>query len=126
MATFRSSSPGILHKVEYNDICFLSLNNLCVAFHKLFKWIKQHLKIKKFWGTSENAVRIQIYSAIIAYCMMAIVQKKMNVERSIYEMLQIVSISLTDTNHLRDLFAKPNCNIVNELDDSTEPNLFNC
>ena len=64
------------------------------------------------------AVRIQIYSAIIAYCMMAIVQKKMNVERSIYEMLQIVSVSLTDTNHLRDLFAKPNCNIVNELDDS--------
>ena len=91
-----------------------------------FKWIKQHLKIKKFWGTSENAVRIQIYSAIIAYCMMAIVQKKMNVERSIYEMLQIVSISLTDTTNLRDLFAKPNCNIVNELDDSTEPNLFNC
>lgn len=73
-----------------------------------FKWIKQHLKIKKFWGTSENAVRIQIYSAIIAYCMMAIVQKKMNVERSIYEMLQIVSISLTDTTNLRDLFAKPN------------------
>lgn len=91
-----------------------------------FKWIKQHLKIKKFWGTSENAVRIQIYSAIIAYCMMAIVQKKMNIERSIYEMLPIVSISLTDTTNLRDLFAKPNCNIVNELDDSTEPNLFNC
>lgn len=58
--------------------------------------------------------------------MMAIVQKKMNVERSIYEMLQIVSISLTDTTNLRDLFAKPNCNIVNELADSTEPNLFNC
>ena len=89
-----------------------------------FKWIKQHLKIKKFWGASENAVRIQIYSAIIAYCMMAIVQKKMNVERSIYEMLQIVSISLTDATPLKDLFAKPNYNIVNELDDSTEPSLF--
>lgn len=58
--------------------------------------------------------------------MMVIVPKKMNVERSIYEMLQIVSISLTDTKPLRNLFAKPNCNIVNELDDSTEPNLFNC
>ena len=58
--------------------------------------------------------------------MMAIVQKKMNVERSIYEMLQIVSISLTDTTNLGNLFAKPNCNTVNELDDSTEPNLFNC
>ena len=79
---------------------------------------------KKFWGTSENAVRIQIYSAIIAYCMMAIVQKKMNIERSIYEMLQIVSISLTDTTNLKDLFAKPNYNIVNELDGSTEPSLF--
>lgn len=89
-----------------------------------FKWIKQHLKIKKFLGTSENAVRIQIYSAIIAYCMMAIVQKKMNIERSIYEMLQIVSVSLTDTTNLTDLFAKPNYNIVNELDDSTEPTLF--
>lgn len=46
--------------------------------------------------------------------MMVIVQKKMNVEQSIYEMLQIVSISLTDITYLRDLFAKPNCNIVNE------------
>ena len=73
---------------------------------------------------SENAVRIQIYSAITAYCMMAIVQKKMEVKRSIYEMLQIASISLTDTTPLRDLFALPNYNIVNELDGSTEPTLF--
>ena len=50
----------------------------------------------------------------------------MNVERTIYEMLQIVSISLTGTTHFRGLFAKSNCNIVNDLDDSTEPNLFNC
>ena len=55
---------------------------------------------------------------------MAIVQKKMNIERSIYEMMQIVSISLTDTTNLKDLFAKPNYNIVNELDGSTEPSLF--
>lgn len=89
-----------------------------------FKWLKQHLKIKKFWGNSENAVRIQIYAAITSYCMMAIVQKKMKVERSIYEMLQIASISLTDTTLLQDLFGKPNYNIVNELDDSTEPTLF--
>ena len=89
-----------------------------------FKWIKQRLKIKKFWDTSENAVRIQIYSAIITYCMMAILQKKMNIERSIYEMLQIVSMSLTNGTTLKDLFAKPNYNIVNELDGSTEPSLF--
>ena len=110
----------------------LTINPITIAelYHNrwkielFFKWIKQHLKIKKFWGTSENAVRIQIYSAIIAYCMMAIVQKKMNVDRSIYEMLQIVSISLTDTTTLRDLFAKPNYNIVNERNGSTEPTLF--
>ena len=57
-----------------------------------YKWIKQHLKIKKFWGTSENAVRIQIYCAIITYCLVAIVQHDMKLERSIYEVLQILGI----------------------------------
>ena len=89
-----------------------------------FKWLKQHLKIKKFWGVSENAVRIQIYSAITAYCMMAIVQKKLGIKRSIYEMLQIASISLTDTTDLKTLFGKSNYNIVNELNGSNEPTLF--
>jgi len=91
-----------------------------------FKWLKQHLRIKKFWGESENTVRIQIYTAITAYCMMAIVQKKMGIDRPIYEMLQIVSVSLTEKIPLRQLFGKPNYNIVNELDGSTEPTLFDC
>ncbi len=110
----------------------LDINSLKVAelYHNrwqielFFKWLKQHLKIKKFWGETENAVRIQSYTAITTYCMIAIVQKKMGIERSIYEMLQLVSISLTETICLKDLFAKPNCNIVNELDGSTEPTLF--
>ena len=110
----------------------LDINSLKVAelYHNrwqielFFKWLKQHLKIKKFWGETENAVRIQIYTTITTYCMIAIVQKKMSIERSIYEMLQLVSISLTETICLKDLFAKPNCNIVNELDGSTEPTLF--
>ena len=59
-----------------------------------FKWLKQHLKIKKFWGTTENAVRIQIYSAICAYCLVAIMQHDMRLERSTYEVLQILSMSL--------------------------------
>jgi hypothetical protein len=79
-----------------------------------FKWLKQHLKIKKFWGETENAVRIQIYAAITAYCMMAIVQKKVGIKLSIYEMLQIASVSLLDTTPLRELFEKPNNNIVKE------------
>lgn len=110
----------------------LDINSLKVAelYHNrwkielFFKWLKQHLKIKKFWGETENAVRIQIYTAITTYCMIAIVQKKMSIERSIYEMLQLVSVSLTDTVELKTLFCKPNCNIVNELDGSTEPTLF--
>lgn len=110
----------------------LNINPLKVAelYHNrwqielFFKWLKQHLKVKKFWGQTENAVRIQIYTAVTAYCMMAIVQKKMDVQRSIYEMLQLVSVSLTDTVELKALFCKPNCNIVNEPDGSTEPTLF--
>ena len=71
-----------------------------------FKWLKQHLKIKRFWGTTENAVRIQIYAAICAYCLVAIIQHDMQLNRSTYEVLQILSISLTDKTHLRDLFDK--------------------
>ncbi|MBB3186954.1 hypothetical protein FHX64_001117 [Microbacter margulisiae] len=71
-----------------------------------FKWLKQHLKIKKFWGTTENAVRIQIYVAICTYCLVAIIQKDMQLDSSTYEILQILSMSLTDKTHLRDLFER--------------------
>ena len=90
-----------------------------------FKWIKQHLRIKKFWGTSENAVRIQIYAAICAYCLVAIVQKDMQIERSTYEILQILSISLTDKTHLGDLFAKTKFQNDKDRFRLNEPNLFN-
>ncbi len=81
-----------------------------------FKWLKQHLKIKRFWATTENAVRIQISVAVITYCLVAIIQHDMQLERSTYEVLQILSISLTDKTHLRDLFNKTNFNDVKELD----------
>ena len=90
-----------------------------------FKWLKQHLKIKKFWGTTENAVRIQIYSAICAYCLVAIVQHDMRLDRSTYEVLQILSMSLTDTTHLRDLFDKTRFKYDKDQSGSSEPNLFN-
>jgi transposase len=90
-------------------------------FHK---WLKQHLKIKKFWGVTENAVRIQISAAIIAYCLVAIVQHDMHLERSTYEILQILSISLTDKTLLRELFEKTNFNDVKEQLDSLIPGLF--
>lgn len=72
-----------------------------------FKWIKQHLKVKSFWGTSENAVRIQIYCAIIAYCMVAIVEENLKLNRSTYEVLQVLGISLLDKTPIYELFAIP-------------------
>lgn len=89
-----------------------------------FKWLKQHLKIKKFWGTTENAVRIQISTAIISYCLVAIVQHDMQLKRSTYEVLQILSISLTDKTCLKELFEKTNFNNVKELNSFLFPGLF--
>ncbi len=71
-----------------------------------FKWLKQHLRIKRFWGTSENAVRIQVGVAVAAFCLVAIVRKKLEIKRSAYEMLQILSVSLTDKTPLRELFER--------------------
>ena len=89
-----------------------------------FKWLKQHLKIKKFWGTTENAVRIQISTAITAYCLVAIVQHDMKLKRSTYEVLQILSISLTDKTSLRELFDKTYSNNVKEQFGPLIPGLF--
>ena len=71
-----------------------------------FKWIKQHLKIKSFWGTTETAVRIQIYSAITAYCMVAIVEHDLKLHRSTHEVLRILSASLLDKTPIKELFTK--------------------
>lgn len=90
-----------------------------------FKWLKQHLKIKKFWGTTENAVRIQIYAAICTYCLVAIVQHDMKLGRSTYEVLQILSISLTDKTNLRELFSKTKFQNDKERASLNGPNLFN-
>lgn len=79
-----------------------------------FKWIKQHLKIKSFWGTTESAVRIQIFTAITAYCMVAIVEHDLQLHRSTYEVLRILSVSLLDKTPIKELFSK---NIPNVVDD---------
>ena len=79
-----------------------------------FKWMKQHLKIKSFWGTTLNAVKIQIYCAIIAYCLVAIVGNKLKVDRPIYEILQILSISLLDKTPIKEILTKCNYKNVKE------------
>lgn len=79
-----------------------------------FKWMKQHLKIKSFWGTTMNAVKIQIYCAIIAYCLVAIIGNTLKVDRRIYEILQILSISLLDKTPIREILTKCNYKNVKE------------
>jgi IS4 transposase len=79
-----------------------------------FKWIKQHLKVKTFWGTTENAVRIQINIAIITYCLVSIIAKDLKIKRSIYEILQILSASLLDKTPVNELLMKSDYNNVNE------------
>jgi len=66
-----------------------------------FKWIKQHLRIKAFYGTSENAVKTQIWIAIAVYVLVAIVKKRLHLEASLYTMLQILSVSLFEKIPLR-------------------------
>ena len=134
--------PAVLRRIEYYDedqdriFVFLtnalSLDSRQVAnlyksrwkIELFFKWMKQHLNIQRFWGETENAVRIQIYAAITAYCMVAIIQHDTQTEMTIYEVLETVSMVLTEKTPLYDLLCNSNDNIDNELDESSEPTLF--
>ena len=71
-----------------------------------FKWLKQHLRIKEFYGTSENAVKIQIYAAIIAYCLVVIVQETLGIKLQTYDVLRILSTALLTKMPLRDLLVE--------------------
>jgi hypothetical protein len=83
-----------------------------------FRWIKQHLRIKAFYGTSENAVKSQIWIAISVYVLVAIIKKRLNLDLSLYTILQILSITLLEKVPLDQLLAnfayKNNINIENE------------
>ena len=87
-----------------------------------FKWMKQHLKIKSFLGTTINAVKIQMYCAIIAYCLVAIISNRLKVDRSICEILQILSISLLDETLIREVITKYDYKNVKEQKNRTNNN----
>lgn len=72
-----------------------------------FKWIKQHLKIKAFWGTSMNAVKTQVYIAIITFTLVAVIRSKLKLNRSTYEILQILGVSLFDKMPINQLLQSP-------------------
>ena len=80
-----------------------------------FKWIKQHLKVKTFWGHTPNAVKTQLYCAIIVYCLVAIVGKELKIDRPIYEILQILGISLLDKTPVKELLTNIDYKNVKEL-----------
>jgi hypothetical protein len=88
-----------------------------------FKWIKQHLRIKAFFGTSENAVKIQIWIAVSVYVLVAIVRKRLELETSLYQILQVLSISLFEKTPI--LQALQVSDSENDLfDPSNQLNLF--
>jgi hypothetical protein len=61
-----------------------------------FKWIKQHLRIKQFYGTSENAVKTQIWIAVSVYVLVAIVRKRLGLQASLYTLLQVLSVTVSE------------------------------
>ena len=89
-----------------------------------FKWIKQHLRIKAFYGTSENTVKTQIWIAISVYVLVAIIKKELNLEQSLYTILQIVSVTLFEKIPL--LQALTDAEIMEEnTETNNQLNLFN-
>lgn len=92
--TIKASDVALLYKQRWQVELF-------------FRWIKQHLRVTSFWGTSENAVRIQIYVAVITYCLVAIAERQCKLDRSTFNVLRVVSRVLTDKTPLRDLFKGP-------------------
>ena len=88
-----------------------------------FKWIKQHLRIKKFYGTSENAVKSQIWIAVSVYVLVAIVKKRLNLDASLYTLLQIFSLTLFEKMPIQQAFAG-NTPFPNQDENNNQLNLF--
>lgn len=119
----------VFYDSEHNRTLIFYTNNFEVSAEQIallykyrwrvelfFKWMKQHLRIKEFYGTSENAVQIQIYAALTAYCLVAIVEHEMQLDMDTYDVLRILSTSLLARMPLRDLLDKSNWNV-----DEVEP-----
>lgn len=138
-----SRYPQKLRRIKYFDaetglgFVFLTNNFTLTAFEiatlyknrwqveLFFKWIKQHLKIKSFWGHTLNAVKTQIYCAIITYCLVSIIRSTLKIERSNYEILQILGISLLDKTPVNELLTLTNNkNVKERFSNQLELNLF--
>jgi hypothetical protein len=93
----------------YTNNFYLPAKNIALLYkyrwqvELFFKWIKQHLQVKRFWGESENAVRIQIHVAIITYCLIAIIEHDLKIGRPVIEVMRILGKSALTTDSIRDL-----------------------
>lgn len=121
--TVSKEYPAVLRRIRYVDpdtgkrLSFLTNNFTLPAIsiallYKMrwqvelfFKWIKQHLRIKAFYGTSDNAVKTQIWIAISTYVLVSIIKKELKITHSIYTILQILSISLFERKPIQSLFS---------------------
>jgi IS4 transposase len=83
-----------------------------------FKWIKQHLRIRRFYGTSENAVKTQIWIAVSVYVLVAIVRKRLGLETSLYTLLQVLSVTVFEKMPIQAAFSGQN----DQIDPLTDPN----
>lgn len=133
--------PAQLRRIRFKDpesgktLVFLTNNvalpaaTICALYKArwqvelFFKWIKQHLRIKKFYGTSENAVKSQIWIAVSVYVLVAIVKKRLNLDASLYTLLQIFSLTLFEKMPIQQAFAG-NRYISDQGDISNQLNLF--
>jgi hypothetical protein len=115
--------PELLRRIRFKDpktgktLVFLTNNTALpaltiAALYKsrwqvelFFKWIKQHLRIKRFIGNSENAVKTQIWCAVATYVLIAIVKKELQIDASLYSLLQIISVSVFEKTQLSQAFA---------------------
>ena len=121
-ATSRKDYAESLRRIRFKDpetgktLVFLTNNftlpaaTICALYKArwqvelFFKWIKQHLRIKKFYGNSENAVKSQIWIAVSVYVLVAIVKKRLNLDASLYTLLQILSVTLFEKMPLQQAF----------------------
>lgn len=136
------SYPEQLRRIRYKDpetgdrLIFLTNNTLLPAqmiadlykhrwkIELFFKWIKQHLRIKAFYGTSDNAVQTQIWSAIATYVLVAIVKKRLGIELSLYTLLQIFSVSVFEKVPLNRLLTSQDYTLAIKID-SNQLSLLN-
>lgn len=139
--TSRKDYPEHLRRIRFKDsqtgktLVFLTNNfvlpaaTICALYKTrwqvelFFKWIKQHLRIKKFYGNSENAVKSQIWIAVSVYVLVAIVKKRLNLDASLYTLLQIFSLTLFEKMSIQQAFAGSDY-ISDNVTPSNQLNLF--